>query len=432
MELVFTTEIPVKVHDQFRCFLGGILYHLFERFGIELEYMIVDNDTLKVNPLTDKILQEINGSITNEVTMGAVAWSNELALHVIELKTSEPVKSIENIGRLFHSDIQKINCLLEKYNARLMGGPMHPFMDPVKEMRLWPHDYSPIYDAFDHIFSCKGHGWANLQSMHINLPFANDEEFGKLHAAIRLVLPIICALSAGSPIADGKISGFHDTRMETYRTNSIKIPSITGQVIPEAVFTQAQYEEKILKRIYDDLAPYDPEKILQEEWVNARGAIARFERNTIEIRIIDVQENPFMDQAIAAAVIETIKMLVDEELSSYDFQKSIPVEPLESVFRAVIETGENALVTDENYLRALGLPAHAITAGEVWKVLISRISKRSNSAIPMYFEPLDTILSKGSLSTRILKKSGHNPSAEKLIEICQQMCNCLQDGTMFN
>ncbi len=407
------------------------MYHLFERFGIELEYMIVDNDTLKVNPLTDKILQEINGSITNEVTVGDVAWSNELALHVIELKTAEPVKSIVNIGSQFHLNVQKINFLLEKYNARLMGGPMHPFMDPVKEMRLWPHDYSPIYDTFDRIFSCKGHGWANLQSMHINLPFANDEEFGKLHAAIRLVLPIICALSAGSPIADGKLSGFHDTRMETYRTNSIKIPSITGQVIPEAVFTQAQYEEKILKRIYDDLAPYDPEKILQEEWVNARGAIARFERNTIEIRVIDVQENPFVDQAIAAAVIETIKMLVDEELSSYDFQKSIPSEPLEIVFRAVIKTGESALITDENYLMALGLPANAITAGEVWKVLISRISKRSTSAIPLYFEPLQTILSKGSLSTRILKKSGHNPSTEKIIEICRQMCDCLQDGIMF-
>lgn len=361
------------------------MYHLFERFGIELEYMIVDNDTLKVNPLTDKILQEINGSITNEVTVGDVAWSNELALHVIELKTAEPVKSIVNIGSQFHLNVQKINFLLEKYNARLMGGPMHPFMDPVKEMRLWPHDYSPIYDTFDRIFSCKGHGWANLQSMHINLSFANDEEFGKLHAAIRLVLPIICALSAGSPIADGKLSGFHDTRMETYRTNSIKIPSITGQVIPEAVFTQAQYEEKILKRIYDDLAPYDPEKILQEEWVNARGAIARFERNTIEIRVIDVQENPFVDQAIAAAVIETIKMLVDEELSSYDFQKSIPSEPLEIVFRAVIKTGESALITDENYLMALGLPANAITAGEVWKVLISRISKRSTMCNSIVF-----------------------------------------------
>lgn len=408
------------------------MYHLFERFGIELEYMIVDNDTLKVNPLTDKILQEINGSITNEVTVGDVAWSNELALHVIELKTAEPVKSIVNIGSQFHLNVQKINFLLEKYNARLMGGPMHPFMDPVKEMRLWPHDYSPIYDTFDRIFSCKGHGWANLQSMHINLPFANDEEFGKLHAAIRLVLPIICALSAGSPIADGKLSGFHDTRMETYRTNSIKIPSITGQVIPEAVFTQAQYEEKILKRIYDDLAPYDPEKILQEEWVNARGAIARFERNTIEIRVIDVQENPFVDQAIAAAVIETIKMLVDEELSSYDFQKSIPSEPLEIVFRAVIKTGESALITDENYLKALGLPANMVTAADVWKMLVKRISNRKNSIVPFYLEPLEVILSKGSLSTRILKKIGHNLSAEKLNEICRQMCNCLQDGTMFS
>ena len=43
-----------------------------------------------------------------------------------------------------------------------------------------------IYDTFDRIFSCKGHGWANLQSMQINLPFRGDEEFARLHAAIRV------------------------------------------------------------------------------------------------------------------------------------------------------------------------------------------------------------------------------------------------------
>ncbi|HAL85576.1 MAG TPA: hypothetical protein DCM31_01010, partial [Deferribacteraceae bacterium] len=37
--------------------------------------------------------------------------------------------------------------------------------------------------------------------------------------------------------------------------------------------------------MYRDIAPYDPECILQEEWLNSRGAIARFDRKAIEIRL---------------------------------------------------------------------------------------------------------------------------------------------------
>jgi gamma-glutamyl:cysteine ligase YbdK (ATP-grasp superfamily) len=407
------------------------LYHLFERFGIELEYMIVDKDTLGVSPLTDKVLQTIYGKITNEVVVGDIAWSNELALHVIEAKTANPAYSIIGLDKKFHESIQKINGILIPYNACLMGGPMHPFMDPVKEIRLWPHDYSPIYHAFDRIFSCKGHGWANLQSMHINLPFANDEEFGRLHAAIRLILPLIPALSAGSPIADGKLSGFHDTRMETYRSNSKKIPSITGQVIPEAVFTQAHYEEKILQQIYRDLDPYDPEKILQEEWVNARGAIARFERNTIEIRVIDVQETPFADQAIAAAVIDSVRMLAEEEFSTFETQKKVLMEPLVATFLDIIKTGESAIISDSSYLEALGLSSGRFSATEIWKQIIQKSFKRKQFLSANFSRPLEIILNEGTLSSRILRNAGPDPSRAVIRDIYHKMCDCLSDGIMF-
>jgi hypothetical protein len=32
--------------------------------------------------------------------------------------------------------------------------------------------------------------------------------------------------------------------------------------------------------------------VLRHEWVNARGAIARFDRSAIEIRVLDVAECP--------------------------------------------------------------------------------------------------------------------------------------------
>ena len=80
----------------------------------------------------------------------------------------------------------------------------HPLMHPDTEMQLWQHNYSKIYALYNRIFDCRGHGWSNVQSMHINLPFSDDEEFEKLHAAVRIILPIIPGLSASSPIFEGK------------------------------------------------------------------------------------------------------------------------------------------------------------------------------------------------------------------------------------
>ena len=59
---------------------------------------------------------------------------------------------------------------------------------------------------------------------------------------------------------------------------------MAGRVIPEPVFDKKSYEEQIFQRIYADIAPHDPQGILQHEWLNSRGAIARFDRNAIEIR----------------------------------------------------------------------------------------------------------------------------------------------------
>ena len=47
-------------------------YPLFSVLGIEIEYMLVDTQTLDVQPKSDVILKQIAGSIVNEVAMGDI------------------------------------------------------------------------------------------------------------------------------------------------------------------------------------------------------------------------------------------------------------------------------------------------------------------------------------------------------------------------
>ena len=106
--------------------------HLFEAVGVELEYMIVDRETLAVQPIADQLIHQIAGEYTNQIDRGVISWSNELVLHVIELKTNGPARSLKGLHRAFQEEVNYINQLLEVHNAMLLPTAMHPLMDPYK------------------------------------------------------------------------------------------------------------------------------------------------------------------------------------------------------------------------------------------------------------------------------------------------------------
>lgn len=400
--------------------------------GIELEYMIVDRESLSVRPLADRLLADAHGG--NEVERGAMGWSNELVLHVVEIKNRQPAASPGLLHQPFQSEVREINRRLDAMQARLMPGAMHPWMNPLTETQLWPHGNEDIYRAYDRIFDSRSHGWANLQSMHINLPFANDEEFARLHAAIRLVLPILPALAASSPIADGRITGFADFRMQAYAGNADGIPSIAGMVVPETVSSRADYEQRILAPMYRDIAPHDPVGVLRHEWLNSRGAIARFDRNAIEIRVIDTQECPHADLAIAAATISAVRRLYEAQTLAE--QQDIPTDMLAAMLRACVRDAERAAIGHPAYLELMSYPGRACSAGELWRHLIGRMMNDEAAAPPernpwrLWSEPLQTILREGPLARRILRAVGNDPKA-RMREVYAGLCACLQEGRMF-
>lgn len=400
---------------------------LFAGYGIELEYMIVDKDTLNVLPVTDEVIKKVAGEYVSDVSNGEIDWSNELALHVIELKTNGPAKSLDNLPQHFHENILRINKILEEHNGMLMPTAMHPWMDPFKEMKLWPHEYNAVYEAYNRIFDCRGHGWSNLQSVHINLPFADDSEFEKLHAAVRLVLPLIPALSAASPIREGKVMPELDHRLEVYRKNQAKVPLIAGHVIPERVFSKSDYDKEIFQPLYKAISEYDKEGIMQEEWLNSRGAIARFDRNTIEIRLIDIQECPTADLAISAFLVGIIKALVNEEISPLQVQKVPDEKEMHTIFLETLKDAGSAEITYKPLLDALGVNKEKDSAKNIFKQLLEKVSLPQEN----FRQTIEYILDKGTLAERILKRTGKDPDKDTLKSTYSDLCTCLMKNEMF-
>ena len=400
----------------------------FSVFGIEIEYMIVDRTTFDVAPLSDRLLMAAHGELTQETEQGEISWSNELALHVIEVKTNGPKPRLDAIVGEFQAAVRRINSLLEPWNGCLMGSGAHPWMNPDRDTKLWPHGDDAIYAAYDRIFGCQGHGWSNLQSMHINLPFKDDAEFGRLHAAIRVVLPLLPALAASTPFLDGKNTGLIDARIDAYARNQRRVASITGRVIPESIRTQAQYEQVILEPMYRDIARHDPDGILPFEWLNSRGAIARFDRQAIEIRLLDTQEQPGADLAIAALVVAVVERLYrgpDEVLDAAD---ALDTDVLAGMLRQCVERGENARIDNADYLRVLGIADRSLNAGDAWRAL----AKMSERQIEPHRAALDVILAEGTLANRLLRSVGRTVDASTLLSTYRRLCDCLAHGRMFH
>lgn len=427
--------------------------HLFEGVGIEIEYMIVDRETLAVRPITDDLLtvaaggRVVGGRVATEVERGALAWSNELVLHVVELKTNGPAKDVDvSLLRAFEDDVREIDRLLAQVGARLLPTAMHPWMDPLAETVIWPHGYNVVYRAYDRIFDCRGHGWSNLQSLHLNFPFEGDEEFGRLHAAVRLLLPVLPALAASSPIVEGRVGGppegtvfpALDQRMAYYKVNSARVPSLTGLVIPEPVFDHAAYQSEIFDLMDREMAPHDPDGVLVgQPFLNARGAIARFDRGAIEIRVIDVQETPRADLAVAALCHGVLRLLARGEWSSQSWQRSWSHRDLAEILGACILDGDEAeLPTD--YAAVFGLDDPEPTGGSLWRHLLDQCADAGEIGEP-WAMTADQMISEGPLARRILRALGDGgpagpgdvPDRRRVERVYRRLAECLVEGELF-
>ena len=189
--------------------------------------------------------------------------------------------------------------------------------------------------------------------MHINLPFEDDAEFGRLHAAIRVLLPILPALAASTPFLDGRDTGFADARIDVYARQSARRavdhrPRHSGA----GALRSAVSASVILEPMFRAIAPHDLDNILQFEWLNSRGAIARFDRHAIEIRVLDAQEHPGADLAIAQLVIVDRRTALSRR-EHLDAADALDTDVLAAILQQCVKHGEAARIDN------VGLSARA-------------------------------------------------------------------------
>ncbi|HUW47555.1 MAG TPA: glutamate-cysteine ligase family protein [Patescibacteria group bacterium] len=317
---------------------GTPTYKTLEVLGPEHEFSLVDNE-LKALPIADKVLKDFHGRIVNFVKMPKFSFGKELQLHVMEVKPSAPFTSPVKFENTMQKAVLTLHEFVhQKYGAYLLGTGMHPLLK-LDETGIWPHRHRQIYEAYSQIFSLKRHGWLNIQSYQLNLPYSNEKNGVLLHNLIANILPYLPAIAASSPIYEGKLGENVDNRLHFYKENQREIPSITADVIPEHAESFATYDREVIGKYSKDLAAAGANKLLlDKEWINSRGVIFRFDRRALEIRVMDEQECVKSDVALSCFIRALLRGLTKEETSL--LQHEILVRD----FNSVVKNGLNAKV----------------------------------------------------------------------------------------
>jgi hypothetical protein len=341
----------------------------------------------------------------------------------------KPRRTLAGVAEAFAANVRLANDKLGREGLRLLPAAMHPWMDP-RDAQLWPHGTRAVYDTLDRTFACKRHGWANSLQQKIELTFSGDEEFARLHAAIRLLLPMLPGLAASSPVIEGERNGILDNRLVAARDKCARVPSVAGEIVPEPVGSTGEYQERVLEPMYRDLEPHDPEGILRHDWVNGRGAIARLDRTTIEIRVLDMQETPAMDVAYAALIVEVLKLLCAERWLDTAGMNRWRTEQLGQLLDLAARRGEGAGIGDKQYLAAFGMRSSGAELKRLWEHLIETVSARGSLDVGTG-RLLEHYLRHGTLATRIGKAVGLVPGRAKLARVYEDLCEALAANTPY-
>jgi len=337
----------------------------------------------------------------------------------MEIKANQPFKSPTEFEETMYFAVLSLNGILEKYGANLLGTGMHPLMD-LKDTAVWPHYHRKIYHAYSKIFNLNQHGWLNIQSFHLNLPYQKEADAVQIHNQLANLCAYLPAISASSPIFEGKNGPDQDNRLQFYRVNQKEVPSVTGKVIPEYASSLGTYKRDVIDRYSTDLAKAGADKtLLHREWVNSRGVIFRFDRRALEVRVIDEQECVQSDVALACFVRAVLRGLIasDAELLSHDV--------LVKDFNAVISDGLNAKVSNPN----------GKTARQVCQNYLNLANEYGTEDEKKYVGLVKRRIDEGCLSelirARVLRRAEKTDFHQAIIDVYSRLIKCLHDNQPY-
>ncbi len=278
--------------------------------GVEEEFALLDPATLELTPrfeaLRDAAQSDplLHAHITGELISSEIEIISGVGVDVHDALTRQR----ERRRRLF--------AFAESHGVALGATGTHPWADYREQPIIDTEHYRRVEEGLKYV------AWRNNTfSLHVHLGVRDLDRAVRVCDRLRPVLPLLLAISANSPFLDGRDSGLHSARTQSFTK------SFPRCGVPDAFGGWRAYREYIefLQRTSSIVE-------FTQVWWSVRP---HFSFGTVELRICDVQANAQESDALAALMVACIAQATRDVDEGFPFADPAPRMIEENMWRAI-------------------------------------------------------------------------------------------------
>jgi carboxylate-amine ligase len=278
--------------------------------GVEEEFSILDPQTLDLSSRFEELRAAAQG---DPVLLESVAG---------ELISSE-IEIISGIGDDVHDALarqrdrrRRLFALAGAQAAALGATGTHPWADYREQPIIDTEHYRRVEDGLKYV------AWRNNTfSLHVHLGVRDIDRAVRACDRLRPLLPLLLAISANSPYLDGRDTGLHSARTQSFTKSFPRcgVPDVFG-----GWPAYREYIEFLLKT--NSIVEFT------QVWWSVRP---HFRFGTVEVRICDAQATAQESDALAAMMVACIAQATRDVDEGVPFADLAPRLIEENMWRAI-------------------------------------------------------------------------------------------------
>jgi carboxylate-amine ligase len=321
--------------------------------GVEEEFSSLDPQTLDLAPRFEELRA---ASESDEILCDSV--TGELISSEIEIISGSGADLHDALARQ-RERRRRLFALVAAHGATLGSTGTHPWADYREQPIIDTEHYRRVEEGLKYV------AWRNNTfSLHVHFGVRDIDRAVRVCDRLRPVLPLLLAISANSPYLDGRDSGLHSARTQSFTK------SFPRCGVPDAFGGWRAYREYI-----DFLLRTHSIVEFTQVWWSVRP---HFSFGTVEVRICDAQATAPESDALASLMVACIAQATRDVDEGVPFVDPAPRLIEENMWRAIRFGLDGKLIDlpgDEEY------PArHAIERLAAWTAPI-----RAELAIELAF-----------------------------------------------
>ncbi len=297
--------------------------------GLEEEFALLDPATLDLAPR----FEELRDAATDDPPLGA-AIAGELISSEIEIRSGRGVDL--HAAAASQRDLRRRLFALAGARGVALGATgTHPWADYREQRIIDTEHYRRVEDGLKYV------AWRNNTfSLHVHVGVRDIDRAVRVCDRLRPVLPLLLAISANSPYLDGRDSGLHTARTQSFTKS-----------FPRCGVPDAYGDWQAFRDYLEFLVRTRSIVEYTQVWWSIRPHLSF---GTVEVRICDAQATAAESDGLAALIVACVAQAardIDDEVPFVDPPRRL-IE--ENLWRAVRFGLDGTLIDLE---RALEYPA---------------------------------------------------------------------------